>query len=377
MNRLRRTRFYHTSRASKPLMTADEEVVNRMKTKQVVKGMIRPRHVSNFSIPFQDFIIRAWKRNDRMACAELISSVLSEFDLEWDPVVADRDVIDVENAYANGEFWVVEDTRTANIVGTGAFYEVPHRGKDVVEIRKLYLHQSVRGQGLGSFMLTAIEQRALQLGYRQAVVETLSTMTKANGLYKSRGYEASTGIEVERCDTVLEKSLHLSQPAVARDTLEVIDLTRGWTVSFASKDEVNRSRLLFRAVAVLVETGNKVVVHRRSYNKSSFPGKIAALVTGCIDWQEDPLTAAKREVEEEVGLSNLTFSTPFSPFVADGEGTGLRIQFHPFIASGDFSEDHIVCDPREVDSVKLMTREEIISDGIGGSLWQEFRRHGL
>ncbi|CAN8072061.1 unnamed protein product [Agarophyton chilense] len=358
-------------------MKAEEDILGVSKTSYITKGMIRPRHVSHFSIPFEDFIIRAWKRNDRIPCAELIASVLSEFGLEWDPVVADRDVVEVENAYSNGEFWVVEDTKTANIVGTGAFYEVSHRGKGAVEIRKLYLHKIVRGRGLGSFMLNALEQRAVQLGYTHAVVETVSSMREANALYTSRGYKASTGIEVQRCDTILEKPLNLARPADARDALEVIDMTRGWTAAFASKEKVNRSRLLFRAVAVLVETGNKILVHRRSYKKSFFPGKMATVITGCIDWKEDPLTAAKREVQEEVGLSNLQFSAPFSPFIPDGEGTGLRIQFHPFIATGNFSEEHMVCDPREVDSVQLMTREQIIADGIGGTIWQEFRSHGL
>lgn len=360
-------------------MSGDEEVAQytARPVTSSVPGLIRPKHVTNFSIPYQDLVIREWKKNDRMACVQLIGSVLSEYGLEWDPITADRDVVEVEEAYKKGEFWVVEDITTAAVVGTGAYYEVPHRGDSVVEIRKMYLHKSVRGLGLGSFLLCALEQRALQLGYSSVIVETASVLKEACALYDCRGYKASTGLETKRCDLVLEKSLHLPDSNLSHDLLEVIDMTQGWTVTYASKEVVNRNRLLFRAVAVLVETGNKIVVHRRSYKKASFPGKMAALVTGCIDWNEDPLTAAKREVMEEVGLSNLDFRIPFAPFVADGEGTGYRIQFHPFIASGDFAENQLVCDPTEVDSAELMTREQIIEAGIGGSLWQEFRSHGL
>lgn len=107
---------------------------------------------------------------------------------------------------------------------------------------------------------------------------------------------------------------------------------------------------------------------------------MSALVTGCIGSNEEPITVARREVMEQVRLSNLDFLFPFAPVApleADGEGTGYEIQFHPFSAREDFADNQIVRDPTEFDSAELMTRQQIIEGGIGGSLWQEFRSHGL
>lgn len=338
---------------------------------------IRPRDEKTFSIPYDDLVIRAWQPNDRDVCAELIKNVLAEYGLPWNPQSADRDVIEVETAYKSGEFWVVENVETSHVVGTAAFYEVPRRGHEAVEIRKMYLDKSVRHRGLGSFLLSALEQRVCQLGYDTIYVETASVLKEACVLYKKRGYAPSLGLETERCDVVLEKQVLPLQPP-SEDHLEAIDMTRGWTVTCIARKQATDHRLLYRAVVVLVESRGQIFVHRRSARKSTLPGRLAAFVTGGVNWMEDPLEAAKREVTEELGLTNLDFTEPFAPFVTkSSDGVGQRIQFHPFIARGNFTEEDVVCDPSEVECGEFMSRAEIILRGIGGSLWREFRARGL
>ena len=340
---------------------------------------IRPFHTRNFCLCFRDLLIREWRPRDRLHCAELIGSILQEYGLEWDPLSADRDVMQVEDAYENGEFWVVQEMSTGEIVGTGAYYEVPHRGKSVVEIRKMYLSKKVRGIGLGSFLLNSLEQRALQVGYNTVFVETASCLTEACELYKRCGYKPASGLETERCDIIMKKELYPVKIGTGgKIPLEIVDSTQGWSVMHASRKLVDNHSLLFRAVVVLVETGNQVVVHKRSMNKSSYPGRMAALVTGCVDWQESPLESAVREVEEELGLSNLQFSEAFEPFVMKERGeTNLRIRFHPFVARGDFSAEDIVINEDEIENFQLMTRRSIHEQTIGGSLWDMFRSQGM
>lgn len=338
---------------------------------------IRPRNEKSFSIPYDDLVIRSWQPNDRDICVQLIGNVLAEYGLQWDPQTADRDVVEVESAYRSGEFWVVEDIETSNVVGTAAFYEVPHRGHGAVEIRKMYLDKSVRRRGLGYFLLSALEQRVFQLGYKTIYVETASVLKEACVMYEKNGYIPSFGLETERCDLVLEKQVLPLQPP-SEDHLEAIDMTRGWTVTCVTRKQAMDHRLLFRGVVVLVESRGQIFVHRRSTRKSTLPGRLAALVTGGVDWMEDPLEAAKREVSEELGLTDLDFTEPFAPFITkSSDGLGQRIQFHPFIARGDFSEEDVVCDPREVECGEFMSRAEITLRGIGGSLWKQFRAHGL
>ncbi len=59
---------------------------------------------------YRDFLIRDWKDCNRSAAAEIIGSVLAEYGLDWEPVGADRDVLEVEEFYLSvgGEFWVIE-----------------------------------------------------------------------------------------------------------------------------------------------------------------------------------------------------------------------------------------------------------------------------
>lgn len=74
---------------------------------------------------YQDFLIRDWRAQDRIAAAALIRSVLAEYGLGWEPQRADQDVLAVEDLYLarEGEFWVVE--QQGKLVGTGGYYPVP------------------------------------------------------------------------------------------------------------------------------------------------------------------------------------------------------------------------------------------------------------
>nr|WP_069965367.1 MULTISPECIES: GNAT family N-acetyltransferase [unclassified Desertifilum]OEJ77127.1 GNAT family N-acetyltransferase [Desertifilum tharense IPPAS B-1220] len=151
---------------------------------------------------------------DRDAAAEVISSVLAEYGLAWDPTGADRDVLEVEAAYweKGGEFWVVECQ--GKLVGTAAYYPV-ERGEGAVEVRKMYLLPEARGQGLGRFLLQALEKairEAIPSGsasrqFQQIYVETASVLKEAVQLYERSGYQPTTGVETSRCDRIYIKVL--------------------------------------------------------------------------------------------------------------------------------------------------------------------------
>ena len=48
---------------------------------------------------YQDFIIRNWQEKDRIFAATVISSILSEYGLPWQPEEADKDVLNIEEYY--------------------------------------------------------------------------------------------------------------------------------------------------------------------------------------------------------------------------------------------------------------------------------------
>ncbi|MFP4300207.1 MAG: GNAT family N-acetyltransferase [Spirulinaceae cyanobacterium] len=153
---------------------------------------------------YQNFTIRSWETRDREKAANLIRDVLAEYSLPWQPDTADRDVIAIEDCYLvpGGEFWVVERDNT--IVGTAAYYPI-ERGDRAVEIRKMYLSPTVRGQGLGKFLLQALEIAIQQRGFREIWIETASVLKEAVQLYEKSGYLPTTGVETARCDRVYVK----------------------------------------------------------------------------------------------------------------------------------------------------------------------------
>ena len=153
-----------------------------------------------------DFFIRSWETRDRADAFNLIRDVLVEYGLICEPFGADRDVYDVELFYQKkgGEFWVVE--RQGEIVGTGAYYPI-ERGKNAVEIRKMYILPAARGQGLGKFLLQELESKIIARGFDEIWIETASVLKEAVKMYETSGYLPTTGVETPRCDRVYVKSL--------------------------------------------------------------------------------------------------------------------------------------------------------------------------
>ncbi|MGB5899768.1 MAG: GNAT family N-acetyltransferase [Geitlerinemataceae cyanobacterium] len=160
------------------------------------------------NLHYQNWIVRHWEPRDRIAASQLIADILTEYGLGWEPTGADRDVVEVERCYqaTGGEFWVVE--QQGKIVGTSAYYPV-QRGENAVEIRKMYLLPTARGRGLGKFLLGELERSIVAKGFQTIWIETASVLVEATRLYESSGYQASTGVETDRCDRIYVKFLGL------------------------------------------------------------------------------------------------------------------------------------------------------------------------
>jgi len=156
---------------------------------------------------YNGFLIRSWEKRDRAVVREIISQILTEYGLTFDPKDADRDVVEVEQFYqeTGGEFWVVE--QEAKIVGTAGYYPIS-RGNKAVEIRKMYLLPIVRGKGLGTYLLKRLESAIAAQGYEEIWLETATVLKEAVQLYENKGYQPATGVETPRCDRVYWKKLN-------------------------------------------------------------------------------------------------------------------------------------------------------------------------
>lgn len=162
--------------------------------------------VPDYQDQFRQYRIRRWQPEDRDEVGYIVATVLAEYGLGWEPQGSDRDALEVETSYwqPGGEFWVVEDGIT--LVGTAGYYPVS-RGDRAVEIRKMYLLPSARGQGLGRYLLEQLEMAIQNQGFRQIWVETASILKEAVRLYEANGYQPATGVETARCDRIYQKQI--------------------------------------------------------------------------------------------------------------------------------------------------------------------------
>lgn len=57
------------------------------------------------------------------------------------------------------------------------------------EVKRMWLHPSLRGRGAGWALLTALEAAAVDLGAQRGVLDTNVTLTSALALYRAAGWE--------------------------------------------------------------------------------------------------------------------------------------------------------------------------------------------
>ena len=117
---------------------------------------------------------------------ELVYGVLREYDLKPDPGATDIDLKDIEQYYfeRGGAFYVLEE-EDGSIIGAYGLYPID---KATCELRKMYLHSSYRGKGLGKLLLEDALAKAGQIGFKKMILETASVLKEAISLYKSYGF---------------------------------------------------------------------------------------------------------------------------------------------------------------------------------------------
>ncbi|MFN8614853.1 MAG: GNAT family N-acetyltransferase [Vampirovibrionales bacterium] len=89
-----------------------------------------------------------------------------------------------------GQYWVVEDPKTGDVLGGGGFARLKgtqvHDG--IAELQKLYFLPQLRGQGVGQALLHHCVHMARRCGYTTLYAETVPHMHTAIALYQKAGF---------------------------------------------------------------------------------------------------------------------------------------------------------------------------------------------
>jgi isopentenyl-diphosphate delta-isomerase type 1 len=150
----------------------------------------------------------------------------------------------------------------------------------------------------------------------------------------------------------------MHRPQTAQRDDEVFDVVdeQDRVVGQATRAEVHARRLLHRATHVLVfDRAGKVFLQKRSMLKDSAPGCWDSSCSGHLDRGEDYLTAAVRELREEIGVT------------AEPGQLRLHLQLPPSVETGwefvaVFSlryEGPIVTNPAEIERGEWFAPEEL------------------
>ncbi len=126
----------------------------------------------------------------------LIGGVFAEYGLTFEPAGYDADLTRIAGTYcrAGGAFWVLEDE--GRVVGT---IGVVPLSPIEVEIKRVYLEASLRGQGWGRVLLEHAMGWAAEHGHTHVRLWSDVKFERSHGMYERLGF-TRTGIR--DCDDV-------------------------------------------------------------------------------------------------------------------------------------------------------------------------------
>jgi GNAT superfamily N-acetyltransferase len=97
------------------------------------------------------------------------------------------------------------------IAGCVALRPLESQGRDVAEVKRLYVRPVARGFGAGRALAQAVIARARTIGYREIRLDTLETMDAARALYASLGFRECAPYYVNPLPNVAYMSLRLRE----------------------------------------------------------------------------------------------------------------------------------------------------------------------
>lgn len=134
--------------------------------------------------------LRPLRMEDDVGLAQLIRHVMQEFGVCGENTsAADREIDGMFDSYSRPRhsfFVLANDTK---VLGGGGIGPLSGSDDKTCELRKMYLHPSIRGQGYGRKLLSRCLDSAREHGFERCYLETMSQMEAARKLYLNFGFE--------------------------------------------------------------------------------------------------------------------------------------------------------------------------------------------
>ncbi|MCR5404093.1 MAG: GNAT family N-acetyltransferase [Butyrivibrio sp.] len=131
---------------------------------------------------------------DNSTVANLIRDNLQKYGLDIPGTVYFDDGLDHLSDYygkPDRRYFVIENA-DGNVVG-GIGFSRFESSDETAELQKLYLHDSAKGEGLGYDLVSFIENKMKEAGFKYSYLETHDNLQAAIHIYEKSGYA-----EIER-----------------------------------------------------------------------------------------------------------------------------------------------------------------------------------
>lgn len=141
---------------------------------------------------------------DDAAVAKLIRDNLKKHNLDIPGTVYFDEGLDhLSEYYGTSErrYFVIENAQGEVIGGIG-FAKLDFM-EDTAELQKLYLNDSVKGSGLGYELISVVESKMKDAGYKYSYLETHDNLQAAIHIYKKSEYD-----EIEKPKEVVHSAMN-------------------------------------------------------------------------------------------------------------------------------------------------------------------------
>ena len=146
---------------------------------------------------------REMTAEDDEAVANLIRNNLKKHNLDIPGTVYYDKGLDHLSAFYSTDgrgYFVIEEQ--GKVIGGIGFAHLDFM-KDTAELQKLYLDDSVKGAGIGYKLISFVEDKMKEAGYKYAYLETHDNLQAAIHIYEKSGYE-----EIEKPKEVVHSAMN-------------------------------------------------------------------------------------------------------------------------------------------------------------------------
>lgn len=133
--------------------------------------------------------IRELEKKDNPVIAEIIRTVMSEFNADPKTTIIGDPVLDTmfENyRHSRSVYYIAESDDV--IAGGCGINKLSGAENNICELQRMFLLPHSRGKGIGKMLLDLCIRKAKEFVYDKVYIETLSEMHSAIGLYKHYGF---------------------------------------------------------------------------------------------------------------------------------------------------------------------------------------------